>query len=257
MPEADRQLLEAVARAAGATALGYVGRPNAVREKPGQGPVSEADLAVDRELRAALSAARPDYGWLSEESPDGPARLAASRVFVVDPIDGTRAFLAGEKGWALSLAVVEDGRVIAAVVYLPALGRTYAATLGGGAWLDGRPIRVAEASAPPRILAASSSFDAGHWPGGVPDAERHFRPSLAHRLCLVAEGRFDATVTFLGCWEWDVAAGDLIASEAGARVTTPAGGPPGYNRAEPLIPGLVVAGPGLHAALCARLSAAA
>ena len=257
MPEADRRLLEAAARAAGETALAYVGRPNPVREKPGEGPVSEADLAVDRELRTALLSARPAYGWLSEESEDGTARLAAGRVFVVDPIDGTRAFLAGESAWALSLAVVEAGRAIAGVVYLPALSRTYAATLGRGALLDGRAIRVAAPSCPPRILAASSTFDASLWPGGVPAVERHFRPSLAYRLCLVAEGRFDAALTLRACGEWDVAAGELIAREAGAAVTMPDGAAIAYNRPTPMVPGLVAASPALHAELCARLSAAA
>ena len=108
-------------------ALGYFGRPGAVREKPGgHGPVTEADLAVDAMLRERLLAARPDYGWLSEESEDDPARLGAARLFVVDPIDGTRAFVAGQRFWAHSLAVVAAGEAVAGVVHLPMLGRTYA-----------------------------------------------------------------------------------------------------------------------------------
>lgn len=254
MPDNDLRLLEAAARTAGAIALGYVGAPNPVREKPGgHGPVSDADLAVDDALRAALTAARPDYGWLSEESADGPARLDARRIFVVDPIDGTRAFLAGEKAWALSLAVVADGRPVAAVVHLPALGRTYAAAEGAGATLDGRPIRTSVASDPARVLASGGSLDPGLWPGGLPPVERHFRPSLAYRLCLVAEGRFDATVSLRDTWEWDIAAGDLIAREAGALVTTPAGAVPRYNRMPPHVPGILVAAPALHAALSAGL----
>ncbi len=256
MPEADRGLLEAAARAAGEIALGFVGRPNPVREKPdGHGPVSAADLAVDRQLHETLLAARPGYGWLSEEGEDGPARLEATRVFVVDPIDGTRAYLAGQKAWALSLAVVEAGRPIAAVVHLPALGHTYSAAAGGGATLDGAPIRVAPAppEAGARVLAPGSALDPSLWPGGPPPVERHFRPSLAYRLCLVAEGRFDAVFSFRDTWEWDVAAGDLIAREAGASVTTRVGEPPVYNRPSPRLPGILVAAPALHAALAARL----
>ena len=255
MPEADRRLLEAAARAAGETALGFLARPNPVREKPGgHGPVSEADLAVDRQLRGMLLAARPDYGWLSEESEDGPGRLAARRVFVVDPIDGTRAFLGGQKAWALSLAVVDSGQPVAAVVHLPALRRTYAAAAGEGATLDGAPIAVAsDERRVPRVLATGSALDPGFWPGGPPAVERHFRPSLAYRLCLVAEGRFDAALSFRDTWEWDVAAGDLIAREAGAKVSTRAGDPPVYNRPAPWIAGLVVAAPAVHAALLARL----
>jgi myo-inositol-1(or 4)-monophosphatase len=255
LPEADRALLEAAARAAGETALGFLGRANPVREKPGgHGPVSAADLAVDEELRATLLAARPGYGWLSEEAEDGPARLEAARVFVVDPIDGTRAFLAGQKAWSLSLAVVEAGRPVAAVVHLPALGRTYSAAAGDGATVDGAPIRVAESPAEgARVLAPGSALDPGLWPGGPPPVERHFRPSIAYRLCLVAEGRFDATFSFRDTWEWDVAAGDLIAREAGAAVTTRDGAAPLYNRPNPRMPGILVAAPALHAALVARL----
>ena len=227
-----------------------------MREKPGgHGPVSEADLAVDRQLRAALTGARPDYGWLSEESEDSPARLAASRVFIVDPIDGTRAFLAGERAWALSLAVVEAGRVVAGVVHMPALARTYAAALGAGATCNGAPISPSDRPDPKaaRVLAAGSALDPAFWPGGVPPVERHFRPSLAYRLCLVAEGRFDAAFSFRDTWEWDVAAGDLVAREAGAVVTTRDGVAPAYNRPTPLLPGILVAGPALHATLAAWL----
>ena len=256
MPEADRGLLEAAARAAGEIALGFLGRPNPVREKPGgHGPVSEADLAVDRQLRETLLAARPGYGWLSEESEDGPGRLAAPRVFVVDPIDGTRAFLAGQKAWALSLAVVEAGRPVAAVVHLPALGRTYAAAAGGGATLDGAPIAVAPAppDASARVLAAGSALDPGFWPGGPPPVERHFRPSLAYRLCLVAEGRFDAALQLprhLGVGRRrrrpDRPGGRRLGHHPRRRR-------PVYNRPSPRLPGILVAAPALHAALVARL----
>ena len=147
------------------------------------------------------------------------------------------------------------GRPVAAVVHLPALGRTYSAAAGGGATLDGAPIRVAPAppEAGARVLAPGSALDPSLWPGGPPPVERHFRPSLAYRLCLVAEGRFDAVFSFRDTWEWDVAAGDLIAREAGASVTTRAGEPPVYNRPSPWLPGILVAAPALHAALAARL----
>ena len=120
MPEADLDLLIAAAQEAGQLALGYWrNRPREWDKGDGAGPVTEADLAVDARLRARLTAARPDHGWLSEESPDDGSRLGRRRLFVVDPIDGTRAFIAGETGWALALAVVEDGRVTAGVVHLP------------------------------------------------------------------------------------------------------------------------------------------
>ena len=255
MPGADLALLEAAAREAGALALARVGDPGAVREKPGLGPVSEVDVAVDRLLAGRLQAARPDYGWLSEEQEDDPARLAAERLFIVDPIDGTRAYLAGEPSWALSLAVVSAGRPVAAVVHLPALGRTYAAAAGQGARLNGAAIA---ASTRPgiegaRLLATSGQLAPAHWRGRPPAVERRFRPSLAFRLCLIADGWADATVSFRDTWEWDVAAGDLIAREAGARVTDGAGAVPGYNRPRPLLAGLIAGGSAVHADILGRI----
>jgi myo-inositol-1(or 4)-monophosphatase len=257
LPEPDLALLEAAAREAGAIALGFAGRHGEVREKPdGHGPVTEADLAVDRMLRARLLAARPGYGWLSEESEDDPARLGSGRVFVVDPIDGTRAFVAGQRTWAHSLAVVEAGEAVAGVVHLPMLERTYAAARGGGARLNGAPIAAAARAEleGARVLATASQLDARHWPGGVPRVERLFRPSLAYRLCLVADGEADAMLTFREAWEWDVAAGEVIAREAGAVVTDAAGRPVRYNSPRPASPGVIAAAPRVHAAILARLA---
>src|SRR5690606_35697010 len=128
LPEPDLALIEAAAREAGAVALRHFQGPRAAREKPGgHGPVTAADLEIDHLLRERLIGARPDYGWLSEESEDGPARLAAERVFIVDPLDGTREFVAGGRAWGHALAVAERGEVVAAVMYLPRLERLYAA----------------------------------------------------------------------------------------------------------------------------------
>ena len=258
MPERDLALLEEAARAAGKIALRHFDGARAATEKPGgQGPVTEADLEIDRMLRAELTAARPGYGWLSEESEDGTARLAAERVFIVDPIDGTRAFIAGRSAWGSALAVAERGRVVAGVVHLPRLERTYAAGAGLGARLNGIPIGPSGRAdlAGAQVLATASQFDALYWPGGVPDVARHFRPALAYRLCLAAEGRFDATLTFRDAWEWDVAAGALIAQEAGAAVSDRSGGALHFNNPVPQVPGVIVAGPRLHAEILARRSA--
>jgi myo-inositol-1(or 4)-monophosphatase len=255
LPEADLALLLDAARAASKIGLRHFGRAPETREKPGgHGPVTEADLEVDRMLRAELTAARPDYGWLSEETPDTPDRLGAERVFIIDPIDGTRAFIAGKKSWAHSLAVAERGRVIAGVVLLPAHDRVYAAAEGRGATLNGSPIgpTAREGLDGASVLANGGQFSDAHWPGGAPSVERHFRPSLAYRVCLAAEGRFDAMLTFRDTWEWDVAAGDLIAREAGAAVTTREGAPAIYNNPGAQIAGMVVAGPALHAEIMAR-----
>jgi myo-inositol-1(or 4)-monophosphatase len=255
-PDAELALLRAAADAAADIALKHFGAGPEAWEKPGgHGPVSAADLEIDRMLRAELAAARPDYGWLSEETPDGPERLAAERVFIVDPIDGTRAFLAGEKAWAISLALAEAGRVIAGVVHMPKLGRVYAAAAGRGAVANGDPIAPSPRAAleDARVLANAAQLDPRHWRGAAPRLERHMRPSLAYRLCLAAEGRFDAMLTFRDAWEWDVAAGDLIAREAGAVVTDRTGAAPRYNSPAAQVPGLIVAGPALHAKLLERV----
>ena len=258
MPEPedpDLALLEEAARAAGAIAVARMASPGEVREKPdGLGPVTEVDLAVDRMLRDRLLAARPGYGWLSEESEDWTARLAAGRVFIVDPIDGTRAYLAGERAWAHSLAVVEDGRVVAGVVHLPMLGKTYAAARGRGACLNGAPIRASDRTAldGARVLANAGQMDARFWPGGVPAVERLFRPSIAYRLCLVADATADAMLTFRATWEWDLAAGALMAAEAGAVVTDARGAALAYNRPHPVVDGVLVGAAAVHGALAAR-----
>lgn len=187
----------------------------------GHGPVTEADLAVNDMLKTRLLAERPGYGWLSEETPDDPARLGCETVFIIDPIDGTRAFVAGEENFAHSLAVAQHGRVVAGVVYLPALDRLYMAARDQESFVNGQPITASrrEMLAGAEILTTKPSLAPENWPGGVPDVKRNFRASLAYRLCLAAEGRFDGMITLRPAWEWDIAAGSLIAELAGLRLT--------------------------------------
>jgi myo-inositol-1(or 4)-monophosphatase len=256
---ADLALLRDAAEEAGRIARRYHRRgPRAWDKAGGAGPVTEADIAVDDMLRARLTAARPGYGWLSEETEDAHRAPGPARTFVIDPIDGTRAFMEGSDGFSHALAVVEHGTPRAAVVALPArrdgAGETYAAALGHGATLDGAPIaasRVAEPEAA-QILASRAAWEAARWRGG-PRGTRRFRSSLAWRLCLVAAGRFDAMVTLHPAWEWDIAAGALIATEAGARVTDPRGRALTYNAPHPKVPGVVAAG-AVHGGLLARLA---
>ena len=256
MPESDLDLLLHAALKAGEIACRHWRRDPKVWEKGVDGPVSEADYEVDAYLRETLCAARPDYGWLSEETPDDPAHRAGARLFIVDPIDGTRAFIGGEATWAHSLAVVEDGRPVAGVVHLPVRKKTYAAALGQGATLNGVPLRVGDRAeiAGSTFLAARAAFEAQHWKGAVPQVDRAFRPSLAYRLALVAEGRFDGMLTLRPTWEWDVAAGALIATEAGATVTDRRGHAPVFNSPDPRLDGLLVAGRVLHAEVAARMA---
>jgi myo-inositol-1(or 4)-monophosphatase len=258
--EADRDLLIDAALEAGRLARHHAARDLKVRDKgDGQGPVTAADLAVDRMLREALTAARPDYAWLSEETPDDAVRLKARRVFVVDPIDGTRAFIAGEETWAHSLAMVEDGVPLAAAIYLPMKDRLYAAARGAGATRDGWPVAHSGRAGldGAEVLATRPNFHDDHWDGGAPPVTRRFVSSLAFRLSLAAEGRYDAMLTLRDAWEWDIAAGALIVTEAGGSATTRAGAALRFNNPHPQVAGVIAGAPGVHAALRDRLTAAA
>ncbi len=258
MPESDLALLADAAQEAGRIALRFWQREVKFWDKGEQGPVSEADIAVNDMLHGRLQAARPGYGWLSEETPDDAARLKTERVFVIDPIDGTRAFIAGEDSFAVSIAVVSSGKPTAAAVYLPAkraaftrqgrrVRRSATARPSGQA---GGMTSTARTSSPPR-----SPWRPENWPGGVPPLKRSFRTSLAYRLCLAAEGRFDGMLTLRPAWEWDIAAGALICERAGARVSDRYGAALSFNAPDPRTAGVVATAPGLHAGLIARLNA--
>ncbi len=256
MPAHDLALLTHAARAAGDIALRFWRQSPQVWEKPdGTGPVTEADLAVNAMLRDTLRAARPGYGWLSEEDADTPARLSTTRQFIIDPIDGTRAFMAGEEAFAHSLAIAENGAVIAGVVYLPALDRLYTATVIGPALKDGEVMHASTCTKVEgaTLLTTPPNLAPQHWPGGVPAIKRSFRTSLAYRLCLVAEGRHDGMLTLRDAWEWDIAAGALIAARAGATVSDRHNQPLHFNTPDAKRPGVLAAAPGLHAGLMARL----
>lgn len=244
---ADLDLLSRAAREAGEIALRHFRRDPTVWHKHGGSPVSEADLAVDAHLKAVLGAARPDYGWLSEETTDGPARLGADRVFVVDPIDGTRAFLRGDAEWAVSIAVVEAGRPVVAALMQPIGARLLTATAGGGAHCEGRRLTVSG-----RRELAGGRLGAPHkYLEKREIREAHFAattvvPSLALRIARVAEGRLDVAYGSGNAHDWDLAAADLLVHEAGGRFTIPSGEPLRYNRPDPRHAALVAATPEIH-----------
>ncbi len=258
MPARDLALLTEAAREAGRIALRYWRKDPKVWDKGGEhGPVSEADLAVNDMLKAKLLAARPQYGWLSEETPDNVDRLAVDTVFIVDPIDGTRAFVAGEETWAHSLAVAHKGRVTAGVVYLPALDRIYTASETSLPMRDGEVIRASgrDRLEGANILTTKANMGPEKWPGGVPEITRSFRASLAYRMCLAAEGRFDGMLTLRDAWEWDIAAGALIAERAGAVVTDMAGAALRFNTEGAQSNGVLALPARLHAEAIRRLTA--
>lgn len=234
---------------AGRIATSYSGHTAKKWEKPDDaGPVTEADLAVNEYLAAVLPLARPNYGWLSEESEDNSQRLERDKVFIIDPIDGTRSFASGANTWAHSFAVAQEGQITAAVVYLPLRDKIYTAALGQGARLNGKPLHVSkqENLSSSSVLATKANMESSFWPNGIPTFERHHRPSLAYRLALVAEGKFDAMFTFRPSWEWDIAAGALLVTEAGGRITDQTGSPLKFNGAESLLNGVIAGGEAIH-----------
>jgi myo-inositol-1(or 4)-monophosphatase len=242
LPESDLKLIHDAAIAAGEIAMSFYGKqPKQWDKGGGQGPVCEADLAIDAMLLERFAEARPDYAILSEETEDDQARCNAECVFIIDPIDGTRSFLNHHENFATSIAIARKGVVTEAVVHLPAKGLIYSARLGAGAWLNGEAIKASERVdiKGARILASGSQTRGDLWRNGPPPIERHFRSSLAYRLCLVAQGRFDGMMTLRPTWEWDVAAGHLICTEAGADIRTQDGVAPRYNSAEANMNGLV------------------
>jgi myo-inositol-1(or 4)-monophosphatase len=243
----DLDLIVEAAREAGALILEYRARGLNVEYKENNSPVSDADLAADALLKTRLRAARPDYGWLSEETADDPERLDRRRIFLVDPIDGTRAYVKDKPWFSVCIAVVEDGAPVASVVLAPALGETYTALAGGGAFLNGEPIRPSVRTDLNDALMVSEEalFRHAVWANPWPPMRYQNRNSLAYRVCLVAAGAADAAISWGGKSDWDLGAADLIAREAGAAICDWRGDPYVYNRPDPSQLGLMAAAPGL------------
>ena len=228
-----------------------------VHAKQGGSPVTAADLAVDRYLSERLRAAYPDAGWLSEETADDFSRLDKASLLVVDPIDGTRAFLAGDPNWTVSIALVLEARPIAGVVHAPALEETYGAALGCGASLDGAPIRAsaraelagALVGGPKTMIAALAKA------AGIELIRAPRIPSLALRLARVAGGALDVGLASANSHDWDVAAADILLSEAGALLTDAHGQILRYNTRETRRGVLLACGASLAPALVAAARA--
>lgn len=271
----DLALAFVAAQRAGIVIMRSFGRLQEVVEKsPGQ-PLTPADLEADNVLQELLLAERSGYGWLSEETLDRPDRLDAERVWIVDPIDGTRSFIAGYPEFAISIGLAENGRAVAGVVLNPAAGEVYWAMAGGGAYLarlpglaagrdevlqldrlPGAPIRLAvsqRTSAEELVFFASRSEIAagefGPWGGGAGEPGRwRIEPvgSTAYKLVRVAAGAGDVFLSRGPKSEWDICAGALIVAEAGGVATDLRGGPLSYNRPDPRVYGLLASNGVVH-----------
>jgi myo-inositol-1(or 4)-monophosphatase len=256
-PDADLELLKSAAVEAGALALTYFRRNPNAWAKAGGSPVTEADMAVDAFLRQGLLAARPSYGWLSEETADDPARCGKATIFVADPIDGTRAFIAGDDRWCVSVAVVRGGRPVTGVLYAPARGELMTAMAGAGAFMDGRRLGVtlARSLAEARIAGPRGWLRTAAVRGTGAQLQEHV-PSLAYRFASVAMGRFDAAFASPRANDWDLAACDLLVHEAGGRLVGLDGAPPRYNGEVPRHGVLAASNDGLLPQLTAAVAAA-
>jgi len=243
--------LETVMRDAGALARATASRPFKQWTKgQDRSPVSEADIAVNDLLRARLSALTPGAGWLSEETEDNLAARSMDQAWIVDPIDGTRAFISGRPDWTISVALVEDGRPMVAALYAPVTEEMFLAVRNQGAVLNGAPIVIssgdslagAKLAGPKRYLDRLETLGRDI----LPQSKVH---SLALRLARVAEGAFDAAFASGGSHDWDLAAADLLVHEAGGVMTDFAGRALRYNRSHIVHGALIAAGPARHGAL--------
>ena len=257
MPDGDifvdharaRDLLADAVREAGALALLTFRGALKSWIKGKSSPVTEADLAVDVLLPERLLAIG-DFGWLSEETEDDPSRLQKRHVWVVDPIDGTRAYLAGLPEWAVSAALVSDGRPVVGALYAPVTDELFLSIAGGGATLNGAPIKASAGAA----LAGARFSGAKRRMESLAAVEPRIEvaprvPSLALRLARVASGALDGTFTAPNSHDWDLAAADLLVHEAGGVLTTLTGESLIYNRPHPVHGALVAAGLARHALL--------
>jgi myo-inositol-1(or 4)-monophosphatase len=273
--EADLAVAFTAAQRAGLAVMRSFGGQHEVVEKaPGQ-PLTQADLEADRILREKLLGPRPDYGWLSEETADRPDRLAAARVWIVDPIDGTRSFIAGHPEFAISIGLAEDGQAVVGVVLNPATAEIFWAVRGGGAFMarlprsaagQGEPVSLEMLPEPPVRLAVTrrtlgeelvlfasrSEIAAGEfdpWGGGAGEGGRwKIEPvgSTAYKLVRVAAGSGDIFLSRGPKSEWDICAGGLVVTEAGGRATNLRGEPLHYNRRDPRVHGILASNGLVH-----------
>lgn len=249
----DRARLEWIVREAGAIALAtWPGHGHALEvwEKSPDNPVCAADIAVDAFLTRELRALLPSAGWLSEETVDHPERLERGLCWLVDPIDGTRDFIRGRPGWAVSVALVSEGRPLFGLLAAPARGEFWSAEAGRGAWRNEVPLIAST-----RTVLAGSRVPADALPRPDADLVTVDKPnSIALRIAMVAAGEADLLATLRWGYEWDVAAATLIAREAGAAVSDAFGQPLAYNKRDPRAFGVLVTAPAIHQAAIERLA---
>ena len=249
---ADLSLMTQAARAGGALIRKAFGESVETWSKGAAGPVTAVDFAANEAIEAILRPARPDYGWLSEEGPDDPTRLDRERTFIVDPLDGTQAFLDHTPECAVSIGLSVNGAAVVGVVYNPITEEMFTGVVGEGAFCNGKPLRVSDRAVleGATLIGKENWFRQAHWTPPWPPVNAVFKASLAYRLALVAAGRADGSV-FLGYkHDWDIAGGAALVLAAGGVVSDPWRAALSFNGALPRNPGVIAAGPSLHPLLC-------
>ena len=252
-PPHDLAPLEAAIREAGELARSTAQRPFKRWTKgDDNSPVSEADIAVNDFLRVRLAKLAPDAAWLSEETEEQPSGDDTPLSWIVDPIDGTRAFISGRADWTVSVALVENGRPLMAAIHAPVTEEMFLAARGQGARLNGNVIAASSGGAltGAKLAGPKRYLDrlAGISPSMLPQPKVH---SLALRLARVSHGGLDAAFASGGSHDWDLAAADLLVHEAGGLLTDFSGEPLRYNRPNPVHGALIAAGPARHGTLIA------
>jgi myo-inositol-1(or 4)-monophosphatase len=240
------------ARGAGQVLLRYYGDGVEVTEKSTDNPVTQADLECNELLRSAITGAFPNDGWLSEENIDSDERLTKNRVWIVDPLDGTKEFINGIPEFCICIALVEDGMPRVAVEYNPVRDELFHAVRGGGAFLNGDAIHVTPQTdlRQARVLASRSEEERGEWDHYQALMKVELTGSVAYKFALVAAGRHDATFTLTPKNEWDICAGTLLVTEAGGMVTEPGGRKLRFNNPATLFEdGLIASNGVLHRAI--------
>jgi myo-inositol-1(or 4)-monophosphatase len=248
-------LLGPAVREAGEIGLRFARDGAETFTKADASPVTEADLAIDAHLASRLRDAAVGVGWLSEESADSSQRLGCRQLWIVDPIDGTRGFVAGNGEWVISAALVEDGLPLAGVLYRPTTGDFYEAGRGLGAFCNKMRLKVSDGSlgSSHRVAGPKPYVDALR-PSLAKLERKPSLSSLALRLALLAEGRIDIALAKSASHDWDIAAAHAIVGEAGGLLTDLGGGAILYNRPIPAHPPLLGSGPMRHAELTPLLS---
>ena len=251
MLEQALEVAREAAMEAGAAIRGFYNDEYTVRDKGEDNPLTDADLAADKILETRLRGAYPDFGWLSEETADTPARLDQSHVWIVDPLDGTREFTLGIPEFVVSVGLVVDGKAVLGVLYNPIKEQLFTGIVGVGAWLNGNPIRVTEHAElkGSKVVCSRTEMKKGWFDEFMDVLTPVPVGSVAYKFGLVAAGEAESTFTPRPRSEWDICGGVAIVEAAGGRCSDKTGAPYRFNRPKPLVDGVAVSNGHVHEAI--------